>query len=171
MNLIFMKKIFFTLFFCSSLFWLACNTTDKKTTDTKKEKQTTKAVAAYDSPLPKAVAILQNCEKVEYVLYNFGVTFESPGRGEVARFFNYIMNEPATQAACKPNKHDGSVVFKDAEGDIKMGMEFSFLNGCERVFFDIEGQKYGQKMNEAGVGFFKQIISMQQQKQQEIQNN
>ena len=166
-----MKNIFFSLFFCSSLFWLSCNTPSDKTNHVKPKKQATTAAAPYDSPLPKAAAILQNCEKVEYVLYNFGVTFESPGKGEVARFFSYIMDEPATQAACKPNKHDGSVVFKDAEGDIKMGMEFSFLNGCERVFFEIEGQKYGQKMSEAGVGFFNQIISMQQQKQQEIQNN
>ena len=167
-----MKNIFFSLFFCSSLFWVACTTSTDKKTPTKSQKQTTTTAAAtYSSPLPKAAEILQNCEKVEYVLYNFGVTFESPGRGEVARFFSYIMDEPATQAACKANKHDGSVVFKDAEGDIKMGMEFSFLKGCERVFFDIEGQKYGQKMSEAGVGFFKQIINMQQQKQQEIQNN
>jgi hypothetical protein len=166
-----MKNIFFTLFFCSSIFWISCNNSENKKSDTKKDKSTTTAVATYDSPLPKVAAILQNCEKVEYVLYNFGVTFESPGKGEVGRFFSYIMDEPATQAACKPNKHDGSVVFKDAEGDIKMGMEFSFLNGCERVFFDIEGQKYGQKMSEAGLGFFKQIISMQQKQQQEIQNN
>ncbi|MGB1205966.1 MAG: hypothetical protein ACPG5B_09980 [Chitinophagales bacterium] len=166
-----MKNILFSLFFCSSLLWISCNTTEKEENKTKQSQQTTTTSASYTSPLPKVVEILQNCEKVEYVLYNFGVTFESPGKGEVARFFSYIMDEPATQAACKNNKHDGSVVFKDAEGDIKMGMEFSFINGCERVYFEIEGQKYGQKMSEAGVGFFKQIISMQQQKQQEIQNN
>ena len=166
-----MKNIFLNLLLCSSFLWISCNSSDSKTNTTQQTKPTTNEPAAnYVSPLPKVAAILQNCEKVEYVLYNFGVTFESPGKGEVARFFNYIMDEPATQAACKPNKHDGSVVFKDAEGDIKMGMEFSFLNGCERIFFDIDGQKYGQKMNEAGIGFFKQIISMQQKQQQEIQN-
>ncbi|OWY25905.1 hypothetical protein C7N43_33205 [Sphingobacteriales bacterium UPWRP_1] len=118
------------------------------------------ATAKYESPMGKVNEILSGCVKVEYLLYNMGITFESESNEEVMRFYSYILDQPANTTNCKPGKYDGSVVFKDANGDIKLGMEFNILNGCARVSIPLNGKKYEQQMNENGLSFFNQVLRM-----------
>ena len=77
---------------------------------------------------------LSQCNKVEYMLYNQGISFESPNEGEVARFYAMLDNSLPDEASC-PSNYDGGIVFKNEEGDIKMEMEFNILNGCNRVVY------------------------------------
>ncbi|QQS30164.1 MAG: hypothetical protein IPM47_04225 [Sphingobacteriales bacterium] len=139
----------------------ACNQKsdpDQKTNT--KTNPSTSAAASWDSPLPKVQQILANCVKVEYLLYDMGISFETESNEEVMRFFSYIMDQPANVTNCKPGKYDGSVVFKDNNGDIKLGMELNILNGCNRVSVPVEGKKYEMPLNENGLGFFNQILRM-----------
>ena len=137
---------------------VACNTNDKKSSGAATTTQSQSG--KYESPMQQVSNILSGCVKVEYLMYNMGITFESESNEEVMRFYSYILDQPANETNCKPNKHDGSVVFKDANGDIKLGMEFNILNGCAKVSIPLDGKKYEQQMNENGISFFNQVLRM-----------
>ena len=91
-------------------------------------------------------------------MYNMGMTFETQSNKEVMRFLSYIKDEAADLSKCPKNKYDGSVVFKDPEGDIKMAMEFNVLNNCNRVVYEIDGKKISNPLSEYGLQFFNQVL-------------
>jgi len=152
-----------TVVLCLSMMLSACNQSAETNRDSSKTNATSTnqtGTASFDSPLPKVKQLLTSCVKVEYLLYDLGISFETESNEEVMRFFSYIMNQPANVTNCKEGKYDGSVVFKDTNGDIKLGMEFNILNGCNRVSIPMDGKKYELPLNEAGLGFFNQILNM-----------
>ena len=152
-----------TVILCLFILLSACN----QSTETQKEESKSNTTSTgqtassnFESPLPKVKELLSSCVKVEYLLYDLGISFETESNEEVMRFYSYIMNQPANVTNCKQGKYDGSVVFKDTNGDIKLGMEFNILNGCNRVSFPMDGKNYELPINEAGLGFFNQILNM-----------
>lgn len=148
---------------------LACNSGNNTNGDNNstainnKTEQANQNSTTYQTPLPALAEVLQSCEKIEYVLYDFGITFESQSNNEVLRFFNYILDKPADETNCTKNKHDGSVVFKNTNGDIVLGMEFNVIKNCKRVVFTLDNKTYSQQMSEEGVAFFAQIVQMRNQ--------
>lgn len=132
---------------------MACQSDSKK-----EDAKQTKSELAFESGLPKAQLILSQCDKVEFMMNNVGVTFETQGNSEVMRFFSYIMNKPADQSKCKKGTYDGGAVFKNPEGDIKMTMEFNISDTCNRVVFVLDGKEYAHPLNVAGTAFFKQVL-------------
>ena len=93
-------------------------------------------------------------------MYDLGITFETNSTEEVMRFYSYILDQPANNAACKPGKFDGSIAFKDPNGDIKLGMEFNILSGCNRVSVRIDDKTHEMPLNDAGLSFFSRILRM-----------
>lgn len=148
------------LIICMVVLTIAAAACNSEKTKNNAETASPAAGAKYESPMGKVSEILSGCVKVEYLLYNMGITFESESNEEVMRFYSYILDQPANSTNCKPGKYDGSVVFKDANGDIKLGMEFNILNGCARVSIPLNGKKYEQQMNENGLSFFNQVLRM-----------
>ena len=164
-----MRKLLFIGLLCCTVLG-ACNSdgkTDKKTdTKAKTEKPAAKAAEAstYESPLPKLAEIVQQCSKVEYLLYNYGMSFESPSPDEPKRVYTYFIDEPAKETNCKKD-YDGSIIFKDAEGDIKLDFEFNIprASNCNRAVFKIEGKEYRLPMNDTGLRFFDQVMDLRDQ--------
>ena len=115
------------------------------------------------NPLDKVSPILQNCTKVEYVLYNHGITFESTSPKEVMSFYSYVENIRPDESQCKPEAYDGGVVFKDAKGDIKQAMELNIFPQCNRVQIVVDGKTYFCKLKQGGLAFFQQVINQQQE--------
>jgi hypothetical protein len=111
------------------------------------------------NPLDKVGAVLQNCTKVEYMLYNFGISFESSSSQEVMSFYNYIENIRPDESQCKPETYDCGVVFKDAKGDIKQAMEVNIYPQCNRVQIVVDGKTYFCKLKQGGLAFFQQVIN------------
>ncbi len=167
-----MKKLLLVGLICSSLF--ACDTGSKKADKGDKPKADTEAKAkvekketkeAFVSPRPQLAQVLSKASKVEYLLYNMGMTFESPSETEAKRFYGYLMDVPADLTNCKGGNHDGSITFKNDEGDIVFGMEFNLpqLSNCNRVVFDLDGKKYQIPYNEQGVNFYNQVLQLRPQ--------
>ena len=158
-----MKTLLHSLFcflFCV-LVLLACQsgTTTKDSAATKMVSTPSKI----DSSVLQNVAnVLSKCQKVEYVLYDYGVTFETQSTNEMQRFFSFIQLDIADTQKC-PSKYDGGVVFKDIEGDIKMAMELNISEDCKRVVFEIGGKTYHQVFSDKGIELFEEIIRMRQQ--------
>ncbi len=150
---ILLASIFLTLIFAS------CQSESSKSSA---ESKTVATPTRIDSSVLHAVAkVLSECQKVEYVLYNHGITFETQSVKEMRRFFNYIRLEKANLEKC-PTSYDGGVVFKDMEGDIKMAMELNIVPECKRVVFNINNQTYHQVFDDKGIELFKEIIRMRQ---------
>jgi len=105
--------------------------------------------------------VISQCQKVEYILYDYGITFETQSTNEMQRFFNFIQLDIADISQC-PSSYNGGVVFKDIEGDIKMEMELNIVPECKRVVFKLDGKTYHQVFNDKGIELFKEIIRMRQ---------
>lgn len=151
--------------FLAILLLAACNQsseTGKQTADSNNptQQQATTTNTPYESVLPLIRQILTRCDKVEYLMYDLGITFETNSTEEVMRFYSYILDQPANTANCKPGKFDGSIAFKDPNGDIKLGMEFNILSGCNRVSVRIDDKTHEMPLNDAGLSFFNQILRM-----------
>ncbi len=162
-----MKQIVPILFLaCMTLF--ACNNNggqankEPKKENTAAKKQPAKA-SNYESPMERLAMELADCVKVEYLMYNLGMTFESPSETEAKRYYGYLVDQPANETNCKKD-YDGSIVFKNANGDIKMGMEFNLpqLSNCNRVMFQLDGKEYRVPYNQAGIQFFDQVLKLRQ---------
>lgn len=118
---------------------------------------------AYEpSPLPKLAAIMQECNKVEFQLYDYGISFETLDANQVMSYFQYIENKRANEAVCKAGKYDGAAVFKNKKGDIALAMEINIVPPCNRAFFTIDNEKYTCQFTPAGLKFFEQIINRRQ---------
>jgi len=165
-----MKNIIYSLLIFSllSILTIGCNQkpasknkADVKSTDYQAPpKKAPEATGDYQSPLPKVAQLIAPCNKIEYMFYDYGISFESPSQNETRRFFSYIIDKPADTGNCKKGKYDGGIVFKDPEGDIKMEMEFNILKNCNRVVFNVDGKEYAHPLNEQGVGFFQKVLDM-----------
>ncbi|MGB0839622.1 MAG: hypothetical protein ACPGXL_05755 [Chitinophagales bacterium] len=141
----------------------ACNQTQEANTSTDTNAASAKKVASdFESPLPKLANIIAECTKVEYMLYDYGISFESPTPGDAGRFYSYLLNEAADESKCRKGQHDGGVVFKDDEGDIKMSMEINIFKECNRAVFEIQGKRYALPISDRGKAFFQQVMNMQQ---------
>ncbi|MEZ4887589.1 MAG: hypothetical protein R3E32_22845 [Chitinophagales bacterium] len=152
-------KYLASIFLCVLFF--AVTTGCQSDTSTKTSKVAS-APAKVDSSVFKNLAnILSQCQKVEYVLYDYGITFETESTNEMQRFFNFIQLEIANTKNC-PTNYDGGVVFKDLEGDIKMAMELNIVPECKQVVFSIDGKTYHQVFSDKGIELFKEIIRMRQ---------
>lgn len=149
-------NIILLLVFCCIGFALNSCQGDKKGATASKKVEA--AAPVYESKLAKVAQIMSQCDKAEYLMYDMGMTFETQSNNEVMRFLSYIKDEPANVSQCKKNKYDGSVVFKDPEGDIKMAMEFNVLNNCNRVVYEIDGKKISNPLSEYGIQFFNQVL-------------
>ncbi len=167
-----MRKLLFVGLVCSVLF--ACDTGDKKAsksddtkakTETKAEKAAPAASSGFVSPRPQLAQVLAKANKVEYLLYNLGMTFESPSETEAQRFYGYLLDQEADLTNCKGSNYDGSITFKNDEGDIVFGMEFNLpqLSNCNRVVFDLDGKKYQLPYNEQGINFYNQVLQLRPQ--------
>ena len=97
---------------------ISCQNDNKSATVAEKSSNTANTPAAYQSKLAQVAQIMSQCDKAEYLMYNMGMTFETQSNKEVMRFLSYIKDEAADLSKCPKNKYDGSVVFKDPEGDI-----------------------------------------------------
>lgn len=120
--------------------------------------------AASEDPRPAIIEVLQGCTKVEYMVYDAGITFESESTNEVLRFFSYISNNvPGT--GCPPDKFDGNVVFKNAQGEIKVQLQFNLpaLSNCNRVTFKHKDKVYERTLDPNGLQFFGQVLNMRNQ--------
>lgn len=136
--------------FFSIIFAVACTNNDKKNnTDLK--------ITPTPSPKIALQKALKDCQKVEYVLYNEGLTFETQGKGDIFRFNSFLEEEPNTNPQCPANNFDGGVVYKDGKGDIILSMDFNYLNGCMRAVFTLDGIKYNQKLSPQATAFFNQV--------------
>lgn len=120
--------------------------------------------AASHDPRPDIAPILQQCVKVEYALFDLGITFESQSNQEVMRFFSYVSSTPAN-ASCPKEKYDGGIVFKDNNGDIKADMLFNLpgLSQCNRVRIKQDGKEYDVTLDNNGIAFFDQILKLREQ--------
>ena len=157
-----MKQYSFLICFsCFLLFFAACDTTNSP----KKEKATQNTPvnnkpSNYVSPLDEVKQVLLECVKVEYLLYDYGISFESEGQRSVGQFFAYIVDSPADESKCPKGQHDGAVVFKNADGDIKLSMEINIFKGCNRLVFTINDKRHALLLNDQGIGFFNQVLQM-----------
>lgn len=122
-------------------------------------------------PLPALANQLNKCTKVEYVLYNAGITFESINPKEVGTFASFIENIQPNQQQCTPDAYDAGVSFKNSAGDIVQTMEVGIYAQCNRVFFEIDKQKYMCRMKPEGINFFQSVINQQQKMMQEAQQH
>lgn len=140
------------------------NTANSSTANEEKAKSTATTTSTKTTALPvqRIQELVGMCNKAEYTMYNVGVTFETDGP-QALSFFNYISPQIANETNCKKGNHDGGVVFKDPEGDIRMSIEFNVLNNCNRAVFKVDDKKYSQAINEAGLQFFGQILNMKPQ--------
>lgn len=154
-----MKYFYTILITCFSLV-LIFSACQSESSDASTKAKTPTTPSRIDSSVLHDVAkVLSSCQKVEYVLYNHGITFETQSINEMRRFFGYIKLDKANIEKC-PASYDGGVVFKDMEGDIKMAMELNILPECQRVVFNINGQTYHQVLDDKGIHLFNEIIRM-----------
>ncbi len=155
-------KYFSSILLCSLLFVFMVISCQSGVSDTATKAATSTTSAKIDSSVLLDLAkILSQCQKVEYVLYEYGITFETQSVNEMQRFFNFIQLEIADTKNC-PSKYDGGVVFKDIEGDIKMAMELNILPECKQVVFNLNNKTYHQVFSDKGIDLFKEIIKMRQ---------
>jgi hypothetical protein len=112
----------------------------------------------------EVMAVLNNCTKVEYMVYDAGITFESESNAEVLRFFSYVSSNPPS-AGCPVDKYDGNAVFKNAQGEIKMQLQFNLpaLSNCNRIMFTVNGTRYDLSLDANGLQFFGQVLNMRNQ--------
>lgn len=153
-------KYFSSLLLCSLFLMfgiISCQSVDSNKSNTEKTKLTPAKVDS--SVLVNLAQVLSQCQKVEYVLYDYGITFETQSANEMHRFFKFIQLEIADTQKC-PSKYDGGVVFKDLEGDIKMAMELNIVPECKQVVFQLDGKTYHQVFSDKGIDLFKEIIKM-----------
>lgn len=146
---------------CFLLIFIFCMVACSSNTATT-EKEKAPAKAGLENPLPALQEVLKGTIKVEYLITEAGITFETEGNKEVYRFFSYITNEDADEETC-PELFDGNVVFKNIEGDIVQPVDFNFTNICNRAVFHLDGVRYAKKLSKESVPFFKQFLKMRQQ--------
>ncbi len=117
-----------------------------------------------DDPRGAISELLRACTKVEYIVYDAGITFESEGSNEVLRFLSYVTNT-ASGSGCPPDKYDGNAVFKNAQGEIKFQVQFNLpaVSNCNRVTFSHNNQTYHRTIDPNGIGFFGQVLNMRNQ--------
>lgn len=122
------------------------------------------AATAKDDPRASVAEILRTCSKVEYMVYDAGITFESEGSNEVLRFLSYITND-IPGSGCPPEKYDGNAVFKNAQGEIKFQVQFNLpaVSNCNRVIFKHNNQTYDRTIDQNGIQFFGQVLNMRNQ--------
>ena len=148
----------------SSLFLLliiiGCQSETSNKTDQVKG-QAAKQAKVDSSVFMQLGKVISQCQKVEYILYDYGITFETQSTNEMQRFFNFIQLDIADISKC-PSSYNGGVVFKDIEGDIKMEMELNIVPECKRVVFKLDGKTYHQVFSDKGIDLFKEIIRMRQ---------
>lgn len=155
-------KYLSVLFFCSVFFVFMAISCQSSSSDSANKDEIPSEPAKIDSSILADLAkILSKCQKVEYVLYSYGITFETQSTNEMQRFFNFIQLEKADTQKC-PADYDGGVVFKDIEGDIKMAMELNIVPECKQVVFTLNGETYHQVFSDEGIDLFKEIIKMRQ---------
>ena len=112
-----------------------------------------------DNPLPALAEILTQCAKVEYVLYDAGISFELQGANQVLLFGNYIENVRPDESKCPSNQYDGGVTFRKANGDMGQTMDFNMTPNCNRLVFAINGKQYRCRLNQGGINFFNEVIN------------
>ncbi|MBL7786419.1 MAG: hypothetical protein JNM36_10980 [Chitinophagales bacterium] len=167
------QKLSFILCYCFLGVLMACQpktseTSNNNTATTEPIAAAPSAVSAdagkpYEpSPLPKLGAIMQECNKVEFQLYDYGISFETVDANQVMSYFQYIENKRANEAPCKAGKYDGAAVFKNKKGDIAIAMEINIVPPCNRAFFTIDNEKYTCQFTPTGLKFFEQIINRRQ---------
>lgn len=124
---------------------------------------------ATENHVPELAKILSECTKVEYMVYNAGITFESESNQEVMRFGSYITNYEPAPNACKTSDYDGGVVFKNADGNIKMSMQFNIpALSCNRITFKMGDKSYTRTLGQPGLDFFGQVLNLRNQTQQQM---
>ncbi len=166
------RKIYLLLSVFYALWIIACTSGEQKSGDnvspnsTRQQPNASTAdnPAVSHDPRPDVAPVLQQCVKVEYALFDLGITFESQSNQEVMRFFSYISNTPAN-ASCPKEKYDGGIVFKDANGDIKADMLFNLpaVSNCNRVRMKHDGKNYDVTLDNNGLAFFGQILNLREQ--------
>ena len=170
-----MKQIFTFLVLLTTCLQWSCNSKNNNTDNSSNTASTQQAAPTTPAPSPgagtpnnpnplvKVTEILKNCTKVEYVLYNYGITFESVSPKEVMSFYSYVENIIPDESQCKPETYDCGVVFKDAKGDIKQAMEINIFPQCNRVAIVVDKKTYFCRLKPGGLGFFQQVINQQQE--------
>ena len=152
------QLIIFSLLLATTFLGISCNQGGEKAVDTTPKEVAKPAEPVYESRLQAVGNILKDCIKAEYLMNNVGITFETQSNTEVMRFYSYIEDKPADLSQCKKGKYDGSVVFKDIEGDIKLAMDFNITPECNRIEYQIEGKKYKHPISQLGLNFFGQVL-------------
>lgn len=114
-----------------------------------------------ESVLLELQKILAKGDKVEYMLYDLGISFESPNPGQSRTFPSFMERSPAN-GVCKSGKYDGGIVFKSQNGDILLEMEINVpqVSKCNRMVYAINGKKYAQSFNQNGLSFFNQVLNL-----------
>ena len=125
---------------------------------------TTTTDSRQGDPRAAIAELLRTCSKVEYMVYDAGITFESEGSNEVLRFLSYITNNPPG-SGCPSEKYDGNAVFKNAKGEIQFQVQFNLpaVSSCNRVMFKFKDQSYLRTLDQNGIGFFGQVLNMRNQ--------
>ena len=153
------QSIIFLFLIALTFLGMSCNQgSDQKAAEKAVKAAPKPAAPAYESRLAAVGSILKDCIKAEYLMNNVGMTFETQSNTEVMRFYSYIEDKPANLSKCKKGKYDGSVVFKDIEGDIKLAMDFNVLGNCNRIEYQMDGKKYKHPISQAGINFFNQVL-------------
>ncbi len=157
-----------TLFLsCCLLFFAACGGSDgaaNKEANAGANKASTSS-STYESPMQKLGQILNECQLIQYQVYDLGISFESPpDPRQGMRFYSQLLDQAADETKCKPGKYDGGIVFYDKDGKMRLEVEFNLPQlSCNRFVFKLDGKRYALPMNDQGLAFFGQVLKMRAQ--------
>lgn len=109
--------------------------------------------------LPRTVVerMWNEAEMLDYIFHELPFSMNQSEKPSIQANITYISSEPQPQipAGCKPMARQ----FYQVKGEIELEADIYFGNGCHFYVFFVDGKaQYANKMSQAGIDFFTNMI-------------